>query len=307
MLYHLQTAWLFSCNDLKVIVIPETAVGVFNALVGWPLTTNASPTLWAVAALIPRVVLWNWANLLTFNLANQRLPKAVLEDAVNKSWRPLPSGRLTTDEARRVLLFLIPCGMVMSYFIGGLREAVLMLVLTWMYNDLGGADENYLLRNIINGFAFACHGSAATEIAAGSNGLTDQAYIWLTIMSAVIFTTLQVQDIPDMEGDAARGRRTLPLVHGEWIGRFSVAMPVLIWSCALPAYWNSGILGNSLPIILGILVAYRTLRIKNSNDADQKTYKLWCVWLIALYMLPLLNNHGVFVRFWSDVVNLLEP
>ncbi len=163
-----------------------------------------------------------------------------------------------------------------------------MLVLTWMYNDLGGADENYVLRNLINAGGFMCHGSGATIIAAGigDHELRREAYVWLAMIGGVIFTTLQVQDMPDMAGDAARGRRTLPLVHGEWIGRCSIAVPVVFWTYACPAFWQLGYIGHTLPTAVGLLVACRIMMKRNVAE-DQITYHIWCLWLTILYILPL--------------------
>ncbi len=216
---------------------------MLNALAGDVLVTNTTPHLAEILFRLPRVILWNWVNLLVFNLANQRLPNSVLEDSVNKPWRPLPSDRISADEAKRLLLVMIPCGLVLSIFLGGLKESAAMLILTWMYNDLGGADENYFLRNLIIAGGYICHGSGATIIAAGfrDHELQRKAYKWLGMIGGVILTTMQVQDLPDMVGDAARGRRTLPLVHGEWIGRYSVAVPVVVWTFACPAFLATGI------------------------------------------------------------------
>ena len=38
---------------------------------------------------------------------NRRNPTAVIEDALNKPWRPLPSVRITVSETRRLLLFCL--------------------------------------------------------------------------------------------------------------------------------------------------------------------------------------------------------
>jgi hypothetical protein len=53
------------------------------------------------------------------------------------------------------------------FFLGGMTETLAMVGLTWMYNDLEGADENYIVRNIINAFGFVCYSSGATIVAAG--------------------------------------------------------------------------------------------------------------------------------------------
>lgn len=267
---------------------------MLNALAGDLLTTNTTPQFAAILFRLPQVILWNWVNLLVFNLANQRLSNSVLEDSVNKPWRPLPSNRISGSEAKRLLLALIPCGLILSIFLGGLRETAAMLILTWMYNDLGGADENYVLRNLIIAGGYICHGSGATIIAAGfmDHELHGEAYTWLGIIGGVIFTTMQVQDIPDMVGDAARGRRTLPLVHGEWVGRCTVAIPVVVWTFVCPAFWQLGYTGYALPVAVGSLVVFRILKMKNVG-ADEVTYRVWCCWLTTLYILPLCKKYSI--------------
>ena len=133
-----------------------------------------------------------------------------------------------------------------------------MVVLTWMYNDLGGADENYLVRNIINACGFVCYSSGATLVAAGPSGryaLTNKTYHWLFYIGCMVFSTLQMQDMADMEGDAARGRRTLPLVHGEMTARFSIAIPLLFWSVFCPAFWEVDIYGYCGPLLVGAVLA----------------------------------------------------
>lgn len=281
-----------------MILYPQTAVGIFNALTGDLLTTDSTPDLLEVLARFPKVLAWNWINLLVFNVANQRLSNSIVEDSFNKPWRPLPSGRISPNGSRRLLLSLIPSSTFIILMLGGVPETATMLVLTWMYNDLGGADENYVIRNLINAAGFMCHGSGSTAIAAGNIELASRAYIWLAMIGGVVFSTLQVQDIPDMEGDAARGRRTLPLVHGQRVGRWSVAVPVGIWSLLCPAFWGAELLGYVLPVAVGGLVVIRTLTLRNVTQ-DHNTYKIWCLWLTILYALPLCNNHDVFVRFWQ--------
>jgi hypothetical protein len=83
---------------------------------------------------------WNWCNLLVFNIANQRLPDSVIEDQINKPWRPMPSGRLSSDEARQLLLSVLVLSLVTISLIGAFEDALWMIALTWIYNDLGGAD-----------------------------------------------------------------------------------------------------------------------------------------------------------------------
>ena len=196
-LYHLQTIWLVTRNDLKSIVIPETAFGICSALAGPVLTSNHSPNLVKILGKLPTVLLWTWLNVLIFDLANQRLPNSILEDSVNKAWRPIPSGRMSAAHARRLLLGVIPVVLAITLYIGGMEETVAMMVLTWQYNDLEGADENFVVRNIINAFGFVCYSSGATRVACGHGEivLNKDAYQWLGIVGAIVFSTLQMQDM----------------------------------------------------------------------------------------------------------------
>lgn len=58
-----------------------------------------------------------------------------------------------------------PCCGLVVFFLSGMTLATIGL--TWIYNDLEEAYENYILRNIINAFGFVCYSSGATIVAAG--------------------------------------------------------------------------------------------------------------------------------------------
>ncbi|KAI1207909.1 UbiA prenyltransferase family-domain-containing protein [Annulohypoxylon truncatum] len=223
-LRYIRSCFLFTYSDFKVIILPHTIVGLLQAGTGGLLTSNPKPSFANICHHTPYVVLWNWVNLLSFNIANQRTEESIAEDMVNRAWRPIPSGLMNREEARSFLLILIPVGLCMSLFVGGVTESMLMLILTWMYNDLGGGNDNFIVRNGLNGVAFAVFTHASTVIAANGGKsipkgdeivLTPTAFIWLGIIASIVFTTLQVQDLPDMAGDRKRNRKTIPLVFGE--------------------------------------------------------------------------------------------
>jgi 4-hydroxybenzoate polyprenyltransferase len=295
--YHLYTIWLITANDIKSIVLPETAFGIFSALAGSALTTNSSPALLDILGRLPKVIFWNWINCLLFDIANQRLPSSILEDSVNKPWRVIPSGRISAANMRRLLLIVIIATFITSLVLGGMYEAVAMMVLTWMYNDLEGADENYLVRNVINAFGFMCYSSGSTIVAAGfgTYELNSRAFIWLCMVGGIVFSTLQMQDMPDVIGDAARDRRTLPLVHGDTVARWSIAICVTMWSIVCPYYWNGGLIAYLLACGSGGLLVFR-LMLYRTVQADAITWKIWCLWTTLLYLLPLVQNPQVFIN-----------
>lgn len=287
--YHLNTVWLVTVGDIKCIVFPVTAFGIFSALSG-AVHDGESLQYAAVLSRLPHVVVWIWLNLLVFDLANQRLPQSILEDSINKPWRALPSRRITSHEARQLLLAVLPLVLLVVYnWFGGVDETVTMMILTWMYNDLGGADENMLVRNGINALGYMCYISGATKIALKAHELNSTGYQWIGIVGLVVLTTLQTQDMADQEGDLARGRRTAPLVLGDGAARWTVAIPVVAWSVLCPAFWAwRGAATYGLVYPFGTLLAARVLVLRDV-EADQMTWKLWCFWMFLLSSLPLFS------------------
>ncbi|KAL9580869.1 MAG: hypothetical protein Q9212_004236 [Teloschistes hypoglaucus] len=186
------------------------------------LTDNSSPDAQQILSRIPKVILWNWLNLFLFVLCNQSHPASVLEDSVNKPWRAIPSGRISAKQTRTLLLFVIPCVYLATLKLGGTWESVTLMIGSWMYNDLGGADNEVVMRNLLNGFGYICQSSGSMKVAAGYglHHLNDDSTIWLAMIGAIILTTLQMQDMADIHGDAKRGRKTVLLVYGDVAAHF---------------------------------------------------------------------------------------
>jgi 4-hydroxybenzoate polyprenyltransferase len=289
--YHLKTLWLFTLRDVPAMVIPQTIFGILIALSGNVTMAIESPSYSSVFRRLPNVVFWNWMNVLLFSLANQRLPEAILEDKINKPWRPLPAKRITPLQARRVLLCVIPTVFTVSLKMGSLYEALFLMVGTWMYNDLGGADESFLVRNFMNALGFMCYSSASMGLA---TGLTYDYFkydtkVWLVLVGLSIFTTIQVMDLADMEGDASRNRKTLPLLYGEGAARWSIVVFALFWSILFPYCWQVGKAGYALSISSGCFLSARVLFFRGVAQ-DKTNFVVWSLWNVSLYFLPVLKR-----------------
>ena len=287
----LRTLWLFTKDDFDTFVVPNTIFGVSSALsnrfvAGQPEILNA----YAVLRRIPLVLLYNWSNLLIFDLANQRLPESIKEDSINKPWRPLPAGRINQRQTRHLMLVALPSVLLFNAALKVWKETALLFSLTWIYNDLKGGDDNWLVRNIVIAFAFFLYNLGSLEVACGASNLPEgaikgAAYGWTAMISAVILTTMQVQDLKDQDGDRARSRQTAPLVLGDATARWTIAIPVLVWSFGCAVFWDFW----WLPIVLGFSVAYRVLWKKGAVE-DRRSWRLWCLWTAILYLLPLTAN-----------------
>ena len=216
-----------------------------------------------------------------------------MEDRINKPWRVGPTGRLAPDQMRKLLIVAMPCILAASFYLGAWQESALHLGLAWMYNDLQ-AGETIIGRNLIISIAFALYNGASLRIASGPDYEVHQAgFSWLLIISAVVLSTMHVQELKDVAGDKVRNRRTVPLVFGDSVARWSVAVPVLAWSVICPLYLRLGLLGFVLPVTLGVFVACWTLWTQNIQAA-RLSWQIWALWLISLYVLPLIKDHSVF-------------
>ncbi|MCJ1390919.1 hypothetical protein MMC18_003780 [Xylographa bjoerkii] len=288
LLYHLHTLYLFMASDLKTLLLPHLIFGILGSLSPSivPSTGAFSSTTIPLRAL--RVTLWIALNLLPFTIANQRLPHAIREDAINKPWRPLPAGRLSRAQAHELMVTGYVVAGAASAVLGGLRSCLAMVALAYCYNSLGGADVSGVVRNLMNVSFYMCAMVGTIEVAAGDStvAFAPKAWAWFALIGAVVLTTVHVQDLPDQEGDAARGRRTIPLEIGDGRARWSVAVLDLAWSVAAPVFWHKGPAGFILPVGLAGVVAVRLLRKRSVRD-DKVTLMIWSLWMLSLYLLPL--------------------
>ncbi|MCJ1459668.1 hypothetical protein MMC28_010047 [Mycoblastus sanguinarius] len=153
--YHLYTIWVLTYANIAQFIIPEVIFGICGALSGSAITTNSSPNLVAIVCRWPKALIWMWTNTILFDLSNQRQPDSIREDSLNKSWRPIPAGRLTAQQARRFELYAVPVVFCLSSILGATQETPIMYLLLWLYNDLGGSEEHYLVRNLLNAIGHA--------------------------------------------------------------------------------------------------------------------------------------------------------
>lgn len=238
---------------------------------------------------MPGILVYNIVNLLVFGLANQRSPDSVAEDRINKPWRPIPRGKITTEQTRRLMLATIPIVLPINYVLGLWRQGVFILLLTWLYNDLHGGDEAFL-RELIIAVAYGLFNSGSLKVAAGPGSLlTQMGVVWTAVVSSVILTTMQVQvqDLKDKEGDRTRGRRTIVLFLGEEFSRASIAFFLCFWSCLCIYFWALGALAMATNGAVSLLLALRVFYVRSSSREDARTWRLWCAWRASLYTMPL--------------------
>lgn len=85
-------------------------------------------------------IAYNWSNVLSFGFANRQASESIAEDRINKPWRPIPTGRITSDQTRRVILILTPLTLRFNYCLGVWEQGMLIHIATWLYNNLREMD-----------------------------------------------------------------------------------------------------------------------------------------------------------------------
>lgn len=293
--FHAQTLWLFTFSDLKTIVIPNTIFGILNALAasfyGIP-STGTDPI-----RRLPLVFLWVWVNMLPFAINNQRTPLSIAEDSVNKPWRPIPQGRISPSQAKVLMLSLYAATPFVSTLVaGGLRQNVALILLGTWYNNFGGADGHPIMRNAINALGYLSFASGAMEVSLASplpisffgSDSGSSLLQWLGMIAGIIFTTVHTQDMYDQDGDALRGRRTLPLVVGDASARWVTALSMAIWGPCCPIFWGAGPDSMAFMVSFGFAftVIIRTL-IYRDVSSDKLTFLLWNIWVSIVFSLPI--------------------
>ncbi|MCJ1334480.1 hypothetical protein MMC10_011192, partial [Thelotrema lepadinum] len=209
--------YLFTASDFKTIVIPTSLFGVLESYCEVLFLGIDSKSAFELCVRWPLTVVWVWLNLLPFNINNQSQPEAISEDSINKGWRPLPSGLIAPVKARILMFFFYMTAILVSWHIGAFAQCLSLIFLGTWYNTWGGADADWMLRNFINvaGYMSFMTGSTCVALDSRQPQRSPTGFIWLITLGAIIFSTVQMQDLQDQDGDRVRGRKTMPLQLGD--------------------------------------------------------------------------------------------
>lgn len=297
---YVRNLYLITKSDHATILYPGTYFAFVSALSGPILVSGSAPPLASILINVPKALLWLYFNILIIGLSNQRLPSAVIEDKENNPWRNIPAGRMTSEQYRRLLLAVVPLALGVAWYLGVVSETAMLIILNYMYNDMEGADEHFVIRNLFNVLGYFHFEIGALRIVYGPQAaLNTTAYIWLVMIGAVMFSTISVQDLKDQKGDKLRGRKSLPLVLGDLFTRWTVVLFVLLWSMLCPFFFQAAWWTYVGTLAVGIWVAAAVIQPADVAK-DKLAFKRWSVWVMTLYSLPftknlyLLYTHGAF-------------
>ncbi|KAF2011830.1 hypothetical protein BU24DRAFT_353788 [Aaosphaeria arxii CBS 175.79] len=228
-------------------------------------------------------MIWVTIVALGFSISNQRKPTSIQEDGFNKPWRPLPSKRITPSQANALLAVSTAVGLFFSMVYGGLVPYIIQLAASYHYNDLGGAQGHYVIRDGLNAIGMTSWLYGCIEVAGGPDLHFSKSDLTTSVtLFIAITTTIAVQDLRDLDGDSKCGRATMPITLGHKTARSIVAVSVLIWSFGTVFVMNARVFSGLTA--LGMLISARLLLLQH-RAADKITMEIWYSWFAALPLI----------------------
>ncbi|KAL9708945.1 hypothetical protein Ac2012v2_007761 [Leucoagaricus gongylophorus] len=161
----------------------------------------------------------------------------------------------------------------------------------FLYDDLNFSG-NWAAKNVCNMCGYLCFEAGAVIIMGSSQDLNAIALKALRNSSLVILSTIHVQDFPDVEGDAALNRKTIPIV-APVMSRPLTSIVIACWSIYSAFTWSMGIGCSGVFFSVGLTVAARLYFLRTTSD-DKMTYIVYNGWLVVLHLLPANARWGVF-------------
>ncbi|KAF7318741.1 UbiA prenyltransferase [Mycena chlorophos] len=263
--------WRFSWRDFTMTVIPGSTY-TLAALRSLSPTELPAPSL-----LIPpltRSVVYFIFFIYSFNLANQL--NGLAEDRINKPDRPLASG-LVSVKGAYIRWYLTTFALLTTGYAWGIPKWALTWVGITIYTSWCGGDKHWATKNLF----FMSTGAVAILAPGWELGIgTIPPLVWRSMiqLGTILSVVAHLQDMRDVAGDTAAGRKTLPIALGSdfpWIMASIVALcPFVGWKLQVlhsevgnEMVWYSG----ALLSLATFYVAYRVLVGKEKNY-HHKTY-----------------------------------
>lgn len=275
-------------DNVLVSSVPPLAFAVASALrfdLGAP----------QIGRVIVVAIVWSVLYIYVYDAANQIA--GADEDACNKPYRPIPAGLVTVAGMRRRLVAGAVLYVGLSAWIGPvtLAAAVLWTAVALTHNLYGPPRHYMFLKPITLVVGVLTQLAGSWEIA---HPLDATGWRWVIVIALMGYLPLPIEDVRDMAGDRAIGRRTLALLCGAkpiraWFTATMLSFPLVAYlllfrvSGAAPTVlWATTAGFAAICWLTGLYVA-----LNNTRHANRMAYILFSVMYLALVAasLPLLT------------------
>ncbi|KAI0441247.1 UbiA prenyltransferase family [Xylaria telfairii] len=223
-----------------------------------------------------------------FELTNQTAqPAQCLEDRINKPDRPLVTNSMTLRSARIRYYIGLAAWLTYSHALGTQVWSLLWLATilgSWKYSI--GLSNFGLTKDLSIAIGLVAQLMAAWHIG-GSDSIV--SWHWVKILFLWMFPTIGIQDLRDVPGDSAVGRRTTVILLGDIPARIyhSVGLIVFgyiyIFKWVLHSRYDASTLTVSAAIAALTTGVIFRLFAWRSIESDRMTYRYY----MGLYLLNL--------------------
>lgn len=189
-------------------------------------------------------------------------------DVINKPERPIPSGRISLENAKYYALTLAFLGNILAFlFLGLLPELIVLISTLLMFYYAHTLKKKLLIGNFLisflTGLSFVFGGIV---VGATIPSIYLGFYAFLTSMMREI-----VKDMEDVKGDRLEGAHTLPIAYGMKTSSFLAASFMIFASITSPILYFKGILTIwFLPILFVAIIIFLSAAISILKDRSSE-------------------------------------
>ena len=169
---------------------------------------------------------------------------------------------------------------------GAVTETAIVLTMTWMHKDLAHCDELFRDAIVAIGFGFWNLASAKMVIAPDAT-TTEQGYMWIIMISGMIYNTMAMQFFAHQRGARRKERHSISPAVADELCRWMIVTSVIVWTSICVAFWNFSLLTTFIPVVSGGIVIDQYLNFRRSK-VERSTWRVCARWTIGLYAIPLI-------------------
>lgn len=264
--------WGFLRYDFSATVAPF----FFLALASWHTPAGQTRDLDEV---IRSSLLYSVLYALIITISGQA--QGVEEDRIEKPDRPIPSGMITVKGAWLLWRIVLVMYLAVSLFQGVFHWTLLWVVTVFVHNLLGGA-RHWIIKNASMSLGTIALLGASWQIV---SPLTEEVLrYWVLYLPTAMFLLYSLQDLRDIDGDVASGRRTFPYVYGLEVSRAFLGIGFIGLALAIHvgpmhgALTNAYLAADLMSAIPAGYVAWRLLFLPGNKKTDHRTYMWFTYW-----------------------------
>jgi 4-hydroxybenzoate polyprenyltransferase len=204
-------------------------------------------------------------------------------DQLNKSGRPLASGRLMASDARTIVLVLALVSCLAACLVNWIFLVLtgLMLTLGLCYSMGRFAAKRWSVSSsvVVGSAGFMTYVSGAT---AYSGSVSTDVVVYALILSLWMLVAGNYKDFGGEHGDKATGRRSLPIL----LGRRRAGL--LIWAACLPLTIGAVVVSESEPRLWGLILlipAVAVMAISWASSAQWFIRVPYIAFMVSQYLI----------------------